>query len=55
MTDRDKKELVGHAIAKEVQTVMEHHYYVVGGQLYRQADGCSMGLDLTSVKLAYTC
>ena len=49
MTAQHKREIAGAIIANGVGIVMDNHYYEVGGGLYRQYDGGSMGLDLTSI------
>ena len=49
ITPEDRKKLAGRAIAGGVGVVMSHHYYEVGGKIYKQSDGGAMGLDLTSI------
>ena len=51
MTDDDVRALLAIAAAKAVRCVMTNHYFTIGGDIYRQADGGAIGLDLT-VQLA---
>ena len=46
---QDKRDLAGQAIANGIGMIIDNHFYEVGGQLYKQSDGGSMGLDVTSI------
>ena len=35
------------AIAEAVKTAMSHHYFIIGGKVYRKKDGGAIGSDLT--------
>ena len=47
LTRPDVNVLLGSLTSKCVQTVMENHYFTVGGKIFRQSDGGPTGLDLT--------
>ena len=47
LTRPDVNVLLGSITSKCVQTVMENHYFTVGGEIFRQSDGGPTGLDLT--------
>ena len=51
MSESDIRALLAIAAGKAVKAVMTNHYFSIGGGLYRQKDGGSIGLDLT-VELA---
>ena len=45
MNDNDKNQLVGWALTEALEVTYSHHYYTVGGQVFRQKDGGPQGLD----------
>ena len=46
LTQQYVKDLIGATLAKATEAAMTNHYYEVGGNLYKQTDGGSMGVDL---------
>ena len=51
LTDDSVRLLLGILSARTIKTVLLNHYFTLGGKVYRQSDGGSIGLDLT-VELA---
>ena len=51
LSEADIRALLAIAAGKAVKAVMTNHYFSIGGKMYRQKDGGSIGLDLT-VELA---
>ena len=51
LSDTDVRKLLALGVAKTVKVVMGNHYFKIGGKIYKQTDGGSIGLDLT-VELA---
>ena len=45
MSDAEKYQLVGWALTEALEVTYNHHYYTIGGQVYRQRDGGPKGLD----------
>ena len=41
------RKLLGIASARSTNVVMNHHYFTIGGKIYRQRDGCPIGMDLS--------
>ena len=41
------RRLRGIAASKSVKTVMENHYFTIGGKIFRQVDGSAIGLDIS--------
>ena len=48
MGEGEVKDMLGEATACAIRTVMQHHYFTIGGEIFRQKDGGSIGLDLTT-------
>ena len=49
-TDLDNsktKKLLGLFTAESTKTVMNNHYFSIDGKIYRQVEGCPIGLDLS--------
>ena len=42
------KKIVGLALSKGLEVTMFNHYYKLGGEIYKQSDVGSMGMDMTS-------
>ena len=51
ISDNEVRQLLALGVAKTVKVVMGNHFYKIGGNVYKQNDGGSIGLDLT-VELA---
>ena len=47
LTQVQINQLLGCLCSKSVRTVMENHYFTLGGQIYKQTDGGSTGVDMT--------
>ena len=47
LSDTDIRKLLALGVAKTVKVVMGNHYFKIGGKIYKQTDGGSIGLDLT--------
>ena len=45
---QETREILGDAAAISNGAVMQHHYLTIGGKIYRQTEGGSIGLDLTT-------
>ena len=45
LTEHDKKTIVACIVQQLVKLVFDNHYYYWEGQIYRQAQGCPMGLE----------
>ena len=41
------RKLVAIAAGKSVSTVMQNHFFQIGGKIYKQKDGAAIGLDLS--------
>ena len=54
MSSADVRLLLGYACAESTKIVMGNHFYTINGELKRQNDGGSTGMDLT-VEIASLC
>ena len=45
---QETREMLGEAAAISIGAVMQHHYLTIGCKIYRQTEGGSIGLDLTT-------
>ena len=54
LTNEQAKTLLAFASASSVETVMKNHFFTINGRIYKQKDGCPIGMDL-SVELASLC
>ena len=54
MSSADVRLLLGYACAESTKIVMGNHFYTISGELKRQSDGGSTGMDLT-VEIASLC
>ena len=41
------RRLLAIAASRSVKTVMENHYFTIGGNIYKQTDGSAIGLDIS--------
>ena len=48
MTDQDVHDMLGEAVGSSLKALMRNHFFTIGGKIYRQRDGGSIGLDLTT-------
>ena len=39
--------LLGLAASRSTKTVMENHYFSIGGEIFKQRDGSPIGLDIS--------
>ena len=51
ISDIEVRKLLALGVSKAIKTVMGNHFFKIGGKMYKQTDGGSIGLDLT-VELA---